>query len=95
MMRLNSVLTGSLPSLAIRRMASFKGRPDLIERTMMSRAFGNSLRNALVRRLTMKLINQRGKPALATRKIPAMTSSFIPAISARKLAMTPKTTLAM
>lgn len=37
--------TGSWPSEAISRTASFSGKPDLIERHMTSSALGNSSRN--------------------------------------------------
>jgi hypothetical protein len=51
MIRRNSVLTGSAASLAMMRKQSFKGRPALMPRTMMSIALGNSMPNFFSRRV--------------------------------------------
>ena len=87
--RRNSDFTGSLDSLAISRSASLSGRPDLIERTMTSSAFGNSSMNFLRRRLSAKLTKKRGMPAPTTKAMPSTTKMFMPPRKAKAPANRP------
>jgi hypothetical protein len=66
-------------SLAISRMPSLIGRPDLTARTMTSSALGSSFEEALIRRARLKPTNQRGRPnAAGERKAPGTTTSGAP-----------------
>ena len=64
-MRRNSVFTGSGNSLAISRMPSLSGRPDLTARTITSSALGNSFEESLDAAGRGGTTNQRGKPERA------------------------------
>jgi hypothetical protein len=87
--RRNSERTGSCDSVEMRRMPSFSGRPDLMARTMMSSAFGNSSRKAFTRRPRRKDTNQRGTPNMPAAKAPGNARTGAPRTSATTVKTSP------
>ncbi len=93
--RRNSVFTGSWPSEAMRRKASLSGRPERMERTMTSRALGNSVRNCFWRRLIRKPTIQRGRPRAEAKPAPTAARRGTPDSRAINSEKSPNAPLSM